>query len=97
MIITLTGSTIQTIVEHSLGLYTDPNFAQCYWTNESVFNHQCILTPTDIVDLLSDFSGFEVDHIIPLNGRQVSGLHVPENLQVLTVRANRQKGAKFAE
>lgn len=41
------------------------------------------------------FRGFEVDHVIPLNGKQVSGLHVPENLQVLTVRANRQKGAKF--
>lgn len=68
MIITLTGSTIQTIVEHSLGLYTDPNFTQCYWTNESVFNHQCILTPTEIVDLLSDFSGFEVEpELLPPN------------------------------
>ena len=43
------------------------------------------------------FKGFEVDHVIPLNGKQVSGLHVPENLQVLTVRANRQKGANYKE
>lgn len=43
------------------------------------------------------FAGFEVDHIIPLNGEKVSGLHVPSNLQVLTVRANRQKGAKMLE
>jgi 5-methylcytosine-specific restriction endonuclease McrA len=41
------------------------------------------------------FPAFEVDHIVPLNGKQVSGLHVPENLQALTVRANRQKGATY--
>ena len=37
---------------------------------------------------------FEVDHILPLKGRKVSGLHVVENLQVITMVANRRKQNK---
>lgn len=36
----------------------------------------------------------EVDHIIPLRGKKVTGLHCEANLRVVTKAENRSKGAK---
>lgn len=40
---------------------------------------------------------YEVDHIIPLQGKSVSGLHTPENLQVLPAPVNRLKNNAYVQ
>ncbi len=56
------------------------------WANEEAIN-----------EVFRTCSGddFHIDHIIPLQGDLVSGLHVQNNLQQLTVKENCQKSNKF--
>jgi hypothetical protein len=35
---------------------------------------------------------YQVDHIFPIMGKAACGLHVPENMRVITALANQQKG-----
>jgi 5-methylcytosine-specific restriction endonuclease McrA len=66
------------------------------WLNKAHwFEMSCVYVYRDA--LKRSGLNYQVDHIVPLRGKNVSGLHVPENLQVILATENRLKNNRYAE
>jgi hypothetical protein len=64
------------------------------WLNNAqLFEMECVYTYCSALRKVG--LDYHVDHVIPLRGASVSGLHVPWNLQVLPGRENMSKGNTF--
>ena len=65
--------------------------------DDSELNHLVIDAFYKKAEFMTKLTGVDhhIDHIVPLQGRKVSGLHHYANLQILTADKNRSKGNRY--
>ena len=81
----------------NLKRYTEQKKRLPIWVGKEVLKE--IKKIYEAARLRTELTGVKhhVDHIIPLQGKFVSGLHVPQNLQILTHIENSRKSNKYNE
>jgi hypothetical protein len=69
------------------------NATPLWLTPEQLYNMQCTYKVAAQLSANSS-EKWHVDHIVPIRGKDVCGLHVPWNLQLLPAKMNMTKGNK---
>lgn len=73
--------------------YSKRNATPSWLTKEHYLQIESIYWLAKLQKELTDID-FHIDHIVPLRGKTVCGLHVPWNLQVLAAKDNLSKSNK---